>query len=55
MTTAEACPNSGVCPVPWVPVESVADIGPSGGETRELVLPTTLQLLGKYGVIDTLP
>jgi hypothetical protein len=55
MTAAEGCPGSSVCPIPWVALDSVVGMGPDGGAGRALTLPSTLQMLRRYGVIDTLP
>lgn len=51
-TAAGPCPSENFCPIPWSVLGTTVGIDPTTSEDRQLALPTTLQEVHRYGVID---
>jgi WD40 repeat protein len=53
-TAAGPCPSGSFCPIPWSFLGTTAGIDVSTGDRTTLALPSTLQEVPRYGVIDVL-
>ena len=53
-TAAGSCPSGSACPIPWAALGTTVGIDVPTGDRTPLALPTTLQEVARYGVIDVL-
>lgn len=51
---AGPCPAGSFCPIPWSVLGTTVGIEPATGDRSPLALPSTLQEIHRYGVIDVL-
>jgi hypothetical protein len=53
-TAAASCPSGSACPIPWASLDTTVGIDVPTRNRTPLALPTTLQQVARYGVIDVL-